>query len=96
MTIDPGTMYARCGTIPLITIKLKLDLGDEIQHPGAHCLTLNRIRNTSAQPDFVRTFESELSEPRSVVLQSVSLAAFSLVIWLIKNILSVISHIYSL
>ena len=89
-------MYARCGTIPLLTIKMKLDLGDNIQRPKAHCLISNRIRNTIAQPDFVRTFESELSEPCSVVLHPISLAAFSLVIWLIKNLLSIIILIYCL
>jgi hypothetical protein len=68
-------MYARCGVIPLVTIKLKPS--DNINHPEQSCVNANRVRNVTNgnEPDFVRTLELGLSEPRAVVLDPVSLVA---------------------
>lgn len=82
-------MYARCGIIPLVTIRL--GLGDDILRPSESCVTSNRIRKTIAKPEFVGILESTLSKARPLALDPVSLAAFfSLLIWLIKNLLSLI------
>jgi hypothetical protein len=86
---DPGSLYARSGAIPLVTIRLEPRV--HIQRPTELTLTSNYIRELEdSEPAFVTQLETDLVKPRHLLLDSVSLVALFLVIWLIENHLRMI------
>ena len=77
---DLGTPNSRRGPIPLITIRIKA--GEDIRHPSPEFVSGNYIIHVRSglEPDFVKTFERNLSQMCFADLDVVSLAALSLVI----------------
>ena len=70
---------SRYGPIPLFAIRLKA--GDHISLPHDRCMAANNVypSDTEREPEFVRTFQNNLSAPRRPQLDEVSLVALSLV-----------------
>lgn len=77
---DLSTPNSRLGPISLVTIRIKA--GEDFLHPSSEFLSHNNITpvEDGQEPDFVKTFERNLSQMRFADLDVVSLAALSLVI----------------
>lgn len=66
---DPGSLYARSGAIPLVTIRLEPRV--HIQRPTELTLTSNYIRELEdSEPAFVTQLETDLVKPRHLLLDS--------------------------
>ena len=78
--LDLSTPNSRLGPISLVTIKIRAD--KDFQHSHSEFLSHNHITpvEDGLEPDFVKTFERNLSQMCFTDLDVVSLAALSLII----------------